>query len=622
MKSLRTKIFFGYILLTVITVLVGGWAIFNFLRLSTALEGILQENYLSVVAAEHMMDALERQDSAQLLLLSGREEEAKEIFIENEHEFIAWLNRAEENITIANEKPLIMSIKADYNRYTHTFYTMRDIYLRGEPEELSAYYFSGAFPLFQQIKNDSRRLLEVNQEAMINENQRAKFATRKAIVSTGAVSLVAVALGLLLGINLVRLILYPVNLLTDNVRKVREGRLDDIVEIHAQDEIGELAVEFSRMTKQRREYEKSNVNKLIAEQKRSEAIVRSISDAIVVTDAESRILLVNEKAEEIFSIQEESAVGQHFLEVINNEKLFKTTKEALTTGNPAYTQGSQELIHVKVEGEDHFYQVEVTPVKSPDGQLLGTVTLLPDITHFKAVDRMKSDFVSTVSHEFRSPLATIQMGVELLIEQHQDNMNYEGREMLAAVYEDAQRLNRLVNDLLDLSKMEEGKISMTMQDVFVEELVDSAILTLKKQGEAKGVNLTKDIQPDLPLIEADINKMIWVLTNLVGNALRYTDSGGKITISARVRGNRVYISVSDTGTGIPKEYLDKIFEKFVQVKGKNGASGGAGLGLTIAREIVQAHRGRIWVESEAGQGATFTFTIPVKPLLGGGENKA
>lgn len=620
MKSLRAKILFGYIFLTVITVLVGGWAIFNFLRLSTTLDGILTENYRSVVAAEHMMGAIERQDSAQLLLLFGKEPEATQIFVENQQAFTGWLQRAEENITISTEKPIIDTIRGNYTRYLQAYYEMRDLWVKDETE-LSEFYFSHAFPLFQTIKDDCRRLLEVNQEAMIAENDRAKLATRKAVASTGAVSLVAVVLGLLLGFNLVRVILQPVHLLTNSVRLVREGRLSEIEDIRAEDEIGELATEFGRMTKQLREFARSNINKLIAEQKKTEAIVRSISDAIIVTDAESRILLVNKEAEEIFDIREENTIGQHFLEVIHNEKLYKTIKQTLTTGKPICGENPRDLIQVNSKGLAHYYQVEVTPVISPDKQLLGSVTLLPDITHFKAVDQLKSDFVNTVSHEFRSPLATIQMGVELLLERHKQNLDADGQEMLDAVFEDAQRLSRLVNELLDLSKMEEGKISMDLQDVSVPELVDAAMATLKYQAEAKGVVFVRDVPAELPLIEADINKMIWVLTNLLGNSLRYTDSGGEIKVTARTRGSRMYIKVSDTGVGIPKEYLDKVFDKFVQVKRKNGSAGGAGLGLTIAREIVRAHRGRIWVESEEGRGAAFTFTVPVKAAGGGDESE-
>jgi two-component system, NtrC family, sensor histidine kinase KinB len=611
MKSLRLKILLGYILLTGITVLVAGWAIFHFVRLGTALDDILLENYRSVVAAEHMMDALERQDSAQLLLLFGLEDQAGDIFLENERTFYSWLTRAEENITIEMETPLLERIASGYKDYLHSYYEMRLLLRSGDTQGVSDYYLNESYPLFQEIKQDSRQLLEINQAAMIAGNDRAKLATRQAVASTAGVSVVALLLGLLFGFNLVRVILKPVNQLTKSVRLVRDGRLDEIEEIRAEDEIGELAREFGRMTKRLREYEQSNISRLIAEQKKSEAIVRSISDAIIVTDAESRILLLNRQAEELFGIQEENAMGRHFLEVIKNETLFNTLKRTLETGKPVMAVGPHGLIQVLLDGEEHYYQVEVTPVVNPDGQILGTVTLLPDITYLKTVDQLKSDFVSTVSHEFRSPLATIQMGTELLREHHAQSLNDDGREMLEAIFEDALRLNRLVNDLLDLSKMEEGKISMDISQVSVPELVHAAVSTLRSQAEQKGLQIICDLPETMPLIEGDFNKLTWVLTNLLGNALRYTDSGGEIRIATRIRGNRAYISVRDSGTGIPKEYLGKVFEKFVQVKGKDGTAGGAGLGLTIAREIVQAHRGQIWVESEEGIGSLFTFTIPV-----------
>jgi len=215
-----------------------------------------------------------------------------------------------------------------------------------------------------------------------------------------------------------------------------------------------------------------------------------------------------------------------------------------------------------------------------------------------------------VSHELKTPLTSIGMSVDLLLEspilhKHKDQM-----ELLTIAHEEVLRLKALISDILDLSKMEAGKIDLDFQSVAVELLIDNNFHIFQRQAEDKKIQLLIHLQEGIPNIRADINKISWVISNLIGNALRYVKEGDKITISAEKTGKFITFSVSDTGIGIPVEYQNKIFDKFVRIKNTQ-EGGGTGLGLAICKEIVRAHAGTIWVESEIGKGSNFLFTVPI-----------
>ena len=229
----------------------------------------------------------------------------------------------------------------------------------------------------------------------------------------------------------------------------------------------------------------------------------------------------------------------------------------------------------------------------------------------KELDRLKSEFVMMASHELRTPLTSIGMSIDLLREKATPKLNEKEQELLSVAYEESQRLRALVNDLLDLSRIEAGKIDMEFTSVPVRTLFEKAVSPLKTQAEERSIELSYSVPDTVPNVKADPGKIIWVLVNLIANALRYTDKGGHISLRAEKIGVFAHISVQDDGIGIPYEYQSRIFDKFVQVKGVRD-EGGSGLGLAISREMVRAHGGAIWVESAPGKGSTFTFTIPLR----------
>jgi len=364
------------------------------------------------------------------------------------------------------------------------------------------------------------------------------------------------------------------------------------------------------MAKKLKAFHDLNIEQIMTEKRKSEAIIRSIDDGIILVDVEFKITAMNPMARRIFDIQPDAPQNRHFLEVVKSEELFSYIKQSMESGKPPDIEEKQNVFTVEREGTRRHYQFSITPVCGKKTILIGVVLLLRDVTRLTELDRLKSEFVMTASHELRTPLTSIGMSIDLLLESAIKKLNEKEQQLLLAAHEDLQRLKVFVSNLLDLSKIEAGKTEMEFSSIPVRLLFEKVVTVFKSQAEERAVSLFSNVPEGLPNVKADDQKGTWILTNLISNALRYTLSGGHINLSAESFGPYVHLSVRDDGAGIPYEYQSKIFDKFVQVK-SDKALGGSGLGLAICKEIVRAHGGTIWVDSAPGAGSTFTFTLPM-----------
>jgi PAS domain S-box-containing protein len=607
-KSLRTKVLIGYMVLIVATAGLGIWSVVNFVTLGGAIGHILQRNYRSIEAAQMMLDSLERQDSAELMYLFGQEKQGEDLFNSTEATFLENYAQAKDNITEVGEQEIIESIGKLYPEYLLLFDGLR----AADRETPSEFYLNTVKPHLDETKKECRNLLRINQNAMLRAEKQARRRSDYAIYSSISVLALVIIFGLLFGFKISRFIIRPLHRFILATREIGDGRLDYAVQEESQDEIGLLAQEFNKMASRLREYQAMNLERLIAEQKKTSVIVDTIDDCIIVASPDNRITLLNPAAENAFGIREDLAKGKHFLEVVNDERLLSLVKKTAEIGQGPAAEEVEKPLVVRRGDTEQAFRIRINPLKTETGKMIGTVTVLQDITHLREVDRLKSDFVSAVSHEFRTPLTSMLMAMGLLLEKTPGEINEKQKELLEATKEDVERLTHLVNNLLDLSRIESGKLGIDIAPIDPVQIAKVSVDLLRKQIDEKGVELVFDIQGLPSLVDADADKIGWVVSNIVGNALRYTESGGKITLGVTQKGERVHISVQDTGPGIPKEYQDKIFEKFFQVKRKGvvGARG-AGIGLAISKEIVRAHGGSIWVESEEGKGSKFIFTLPV-----------
>jgi signal transduction histidine kinase len=303
-------------------------------------------------------------------------------------------------------------------------------------------------------------------------------------------------------------------------------------------------------------------------------------------------------------------IGKPIAQIAGEPRITQAVTDVLQSGRTVASESAAAALPWAEDGGRRAFRVRSTAMEDADHRLLGTVTLLEDITHLSEISRLKSEFIAAASHELRTPLTSLQMGIHLLLEGVAGTMDARQEEILLVCREDAERLDRLMRQLLDLSKIESGGTSAPNRlPVRTSELVREAADSLRLQIEAKGLHLQTDAAPDLPAVLVDRDQIERVLVNLMSNASRATPSGGTITLAAVRRSGDVAISVTDTGTGITRDHLATIFEPFVQVP--HSTAGGSGLGLTISRRIVEAHGGQLTVSSEPGRGSTFTFTVPI-----------
>lgn len=611
-RTLRGKFTLLVVGLAMLALLVGLAGIWNLFRLEQSVDNLMTENYKSIDAVYRMMESLERQDSGMLICMSVDRGTGLEIFTQNGNEFVKWFGIEQGNVTETGEFEVINQIKQNYAGYQKMIFDIQGK-LDSGGADIKSYYSETVLPVVNDIKSECKQLVAINERAMFASKQNAAESGRRSMLYLVLISMAAATFGYLIARYFILRFLSPIRKLSDSIVRVREGDLFQHVDVKSNDEAGKLASEFNSMTRRLQDYEQSNIGTLLAEKGKSLAIIRSISDPLLVLDANWRILQINDACARFFGLDIDHVAGRHLLEAIPNGELFSDIEKLSSSAEE--TKG--KIIRIRKDG-DYYFNLAVTRVNDRGIRNIGVIAALQNVTGLKELDRVKTDFLAAISHEFKTPLTSIMMAASMLREGSMGELTADQAETMETIRMDGDRLLGLVNELLELMKIESGK------EIYRIEPSDVNAIALDTAGDhmdgarRKGVRLVTELCPDLPHAAADPGKIRWVLNNLIGNALSHTGSGGEVTVSTDLEGRFVAVSVRDTGTGIPAEYQQKIFDRFVQVKGEAGESGGTGLGLSVAREIVQSHGGDIRVESRLGEGSTFTFTLPVAESDGPG----
>ena len=610
-STLRAKVAAGFTVLVIINVVVSAWSIYNFNQLTRAVSTMAKQNYQNIVATQNMVLTLERDNSAQLEMLNGYVDSGYRKFVSDSSDFFVYYNQALASNLSPRGAEILSKIKGAYAKYSQATAIFKDVLLTSGYETYGrTFHYDRILPLFVDIRDECFRLFDINNIAMSQTVIQAGDISNRATVAVVGAAILAIVLSIIASWQFSQYILEPAEKLTNTVRKIARGYLDVKANIDSKDEIGELANEFNRMTERLRKYEEINIERLILEKRKSEAIVGTISDPIVVADQEGKIVLMNQLAETMFNLSETDAVGQDFQEVVKNSELTKYIIGCLRGGSSLNIPPYFEL---PFNGENRYFRIRLNSSKDQSGNVTGVILILQDVTQFKELDRLKSEFMARVSHEFRTPLTSINMTLDILKDEHMGHVNRKQHELLSAAKQDAERLTKLVRELLELSRLESGKIQLKEERVNTRSLVEFALQPALLQFSDKGVKLEINVDPSIPDFVADFQQLSWVISNLVTNALRFTDTGGTVSVDATTNGEDLVIAIRDTGCGIEPQELVKIFDKFVQLPDSLTPSpGSVGLGLAIAKEIVEIFGGRIWVDSEVAVGSVFTFSLPIK----------
>lgn len=420
----------------------------------------------------------------------------------------------------------------------------------------------------------------------------------RGIVGVSVVFIVLLSLGLMFVVSV--LVSRPLKAMSAIAKAMAGGDFSKKVSINASDEIGELAQALNSMSEEIKE----KIDKINSEGAKLDLVLSSMFEGVIVTDERERIILMNPSLRKLFFLDFDP-VGKKPLEVIRNTAVQDMVDRIV--GGKQRLATEEIVINLP---EEKILKVNGVPIIRND-RLEGAILVFHDITEIRHLEKIRQDFVANVSHELRTPISSIKGYAETLLEGALDDKDH-AKEFIGIILQDSNRLASLINDLLDLSRIESGKMKMIFLSLDSALLLKRAVAVMDNQAKVKSISLKLDLPPALPKIKGDEARFLQVMINLLDNAIKYTPQGGKVIVSAKAVSDVLEIDISDTGIGIASEDLPRIFERFYRVdKARSRELGGTGLGLSIVKHIVQAHGGQVRVVSELGKGSTFSFTIPL-----------
>jgi two-component system, NtrC family, sensor histidine kinase KinB len=602
--TLRTKILLAQAPLAAGLVLVGLAALSTVRTLGLSSERILEDNFRSVLAAERMKDAADRIQGAAVLRLARRAEGEEAQSGASVRAFEAELPLQEGNITESGEADATRRLRAAWSEYLANFLSFRQI---AEEGELHRRYVAELQPSFVRLQDAADRILEINQAAMQHKSDQARATAQRNRSLLIAATICALAFSLFASISLTRRVLEPLNRLSAAVRRIGEGDLDARARMEGEDEIAKVGRELDAMGDKLQAYRNSSLGELLQAQQALQAAIDSLPDPILVFTVDGQLLNANESAQRDLQIGT-GAQPLARLDPALQSAIEKVRAHVIVSNGPYVPAGLEEALPVR----DRKLLPRATPLYSERGGVVGATVVLQDVTRLVRFDELKNDLVATVAHEFRTPLTSLRMAILMLLEGTVGPVSDKQAGLLYAAREDCERLRAIVDDLLDLSRIQAGKIEVQVLPIPAKSLVDGAVSSSLAAASDAHIRLAPDVREPLLPVLADRERIALVLDNLIANAVRHSPAGAEVIVRARPQEKTVRFEVDDRGEGISPQHRDQIFEKFFRVPGTKGE--GVGLGLYLSREIVLAHGGEMGVESELGRGSRFWFTLPVAGL--------
>jgi two-component system, NtrC family, sensor histidine kinase KinB len=605
MLGIRHKLMLGFGSLFIVVAVIGLLTMTQIHELGTAIDVILKQNYRSVVACQEMKESLDRMDSGILYTLVDRKMEGNRLIEKFTATFIASLNVELGNITLPGEGEKARRIKTLFGEYKETIPLVTQSTDASQARRTA--YFSKLQPLFLEIKGLAQDIQLMNQKNMSDANDAARrlagIAHRRMVLAIT----ICMFLSLFFSYLVRRWVLRPINSLIESTNEIRRGNLDLVLETGSKDEIGQLSESFNEMASALREVRKKERVNLMRTRHTMENVFKALPEAIAVLDQDGRVEVSTIKADLHFGLKPGVLAYD-----LGYEWLPDLIRRALDEDRIVESEVKGAYIQQFVENREYFFEPLAVPIRvvPEDRQALGVALILKDVTQVHEQRELKRGVVSTVSHQLKTPLTSLRMSIHLLLEERLGHLNEKQIELLLAAREDNERLVSILDDLLDLNRIESGKAQLSLQPVNARDLVRDAMEPFLIEAKDKGVEMVNDTSADVPDVMADVKKIQQVFANLFSNALRVTGPGGVITVRAHPEPDYVRFSVEDTGRGIPAEHLSHMFEQFYRGIEQKTESG-VGLGLAIVKRLVEAHGGEVAVESEAGKGSVFSFTLPV-----------
>ncbi len=595
---LRTRLFLNLTPFAAILLAIGALAIVLFSRLAGSVDASVRDNYQSVAAAQSMSLAVLGMEK--VLLQDAEEEEgaAEAAFIRHQQRFEENLQIQLRSITLPREQELTDELVTAYRSFLGEVTALRAI---RNAETRQQHYAQEFVPRLLSLLALLDRIRDLNNQAILGTNRSIQQIAGHVTRLMGIGMAVALILFAYASYRLGRSILQPIKALTRATGELGAGRLEHPVPVVSRDELGQLAKAFNQMAAQLHAYRQSTSDEIVRLHRTMESTLASFPDPIFVLNETGGIELKNPAAEALAaSLQIQDRLPAHLQEA---------AAKVLSAGENFLPHSFKEVVSFRLNGEEKSFLPRILAMRNKAQALFGVAVVLYEVTRFRLLDHAKTDLVATVSHELKTPLTSVRMVLHLLLEKTIGPLTPKQGELLETAREDTERLLRILNDLLDLTRLEEGHSELHLESVAPAELVRQAGEEMREAIAAGHLRLRVELPAaELPAVWVDRQRVNHVFTNLISNAIKHSPAGAEILVrAAATETGEVQFSVLDEGPGVPDEYKVRIFDRFFRVPGQQKS--GAGLGLSIAREIVLAHGGHIAVKRRPGQGSEFYFVL-------------
>jgi signal transduction histidine kinase len=569
--NIKTKISLGLLFLFTVILIVGGLSIFYLREISEDAKNIIKANYESIDYMQGMTGALNTWTTDSVTARA---------------QLMKTLNAQEHNVTELGEMEQTIAL----GNLVSQFKGIRDD------------------STLKKIRSGIFKITDLNLKAIIHKNGMAEETAHQATIYVIIIVTICFLVSFSFILNFPGYIANPIAQLTASIKAIANRNYEERLQFNRSDEFEELAQAFNSMAEKMDEYEHSNLANLLFEKKRIETIINRMNDPVIGLDDKRHIIFANSEALEILNKKESDLVGHYAPDIAVNNDLLRRLMQDMVIEEP-----SDKPIKIVAHGKESYFTREIIPIViTPTGEKnavsIGTVILLKNITPFKELDLAKTNFIATISHELKTPIASLQMGAKLLQDPRVGELNPEQAKIVRTVNDETQRLMKITAELLDMAQIETGNIKLNLASAAPKEILDQACEAVKFQAEQRHIHLSIDSADRLPKIQADKDKTIWVLINFLTNAIRHSPENGDVVMRCVAENNKVRFSVKDSGLGIEPRHLEKIFDRFYRVPGSDPKKG-TGLGLSICKEFIEAQRGEVSVHSELGKGSEFSFSL-------------
>jgi len=559
--SVKNKIRLGTLFLFLLLLLSGGMGIYNLVRLKNDAKMILEDNYESLDYCHIMQRQL---DSFNI----DRPDALRN--------FDDALRKQENNVTEQGEYNATAALRSDFDKLK-----------KGD----------SSTPVIRDMHKQLHFILNANMNAIERKNSRTETKAENALTLISVIAAVIFLVAFTFSFNFPSVLTDPIRKLTEAIQEISRKNYKYRIHIKNKDEFGQMADAFNAMAERLEYFESSNLNKLMFEKSRAEAVINSLKDASIGVDKNSIILFANNQALQLLGLEAKDIVGRPASEVAERNDLFRFL----------LNEKNNIPFKIVVDGKENYFTKEIIEVQQEGSR--NTVIVVRNITSFKELDVAKTNFIATISHELKTPLASSDFSLKLLEDGRNGKLTKDQKDLVHQLKLDNQRMLRILSELLNMSQVEAGKIQLEIRPVKPASIANNAINTTSAAAKEKEIHFERNYDEELPSVRADAEKTGWVLNNFLSNAIKYSSAGSKISVNIKLVDGSIQFSVKDQGTGIPGEYLPKIFERFFKVPGASKT--GTGLGLAISKEFIEAEGGKIWVKSTKGEGSEFGFDLPV-----------